>query len=115
MLTEGHEERRAFEDQMRQYMPAYAKGKSRHDLIKMNKAEFLDSALRERFERVLAAWKKHADEFACDAGEEANAFASRPELDLVACEVAYMEASVEAMPMLMATALAKSGALVIAA
>jgi hypothetical protein len=105
-LIEAEEERNAFEEQerMRQYVRDYAKAKARRDVIRMHKAEFLDPAAQERFERLLAASEKDADEIACEAGEEATAEASRTELGVAAYEVAYIKAYNEALPMLMATA-----------
>jgi hypothetical protein len=115
MLTETREERDTSEQQMRQYVRDYAKVKARRDVIKIHRAEFLDVAARERFERLLAACEKDADEIACEAGGEASVEVSRTELRLVAYEVAYVEAYVEALPMLMATALARCDVLETAA
>jgi hypothetical protein len=105
MLTEAEAERKAFGEQehMRQHVRDYAKANARRDVIRMHKAELLDPAL-ERFERLLAACEKDADEIACEAGEEATAEASRTELTVAAYEVAYIKAYGEALPMLMATA-----------
>ena len=106
MLTEAEAERKAFGEQehMRQHVRDYAKANARRDVIRMHKAEFLDPAAQERFERLLAASEKDADEIACEAGEEATAEASRTELGVAAYEVAYIKAYNEALPMLMATA-----------
>jgi hypothetical protein len=106
MLTEAEAERKAFGEQehMRQHVRDYAKANARRDVIRMHKAEFLDPAAQERFERLLAACEKDADEIACEAGEEATAEASRTELTVAAYEVAYIKAYGEALPMLMATA-----------
>jgi hypothetical protein len=117
MLTEAEAERKAFEEQerMRQHIRDYAKAKARRDVIRTHKAEFLDPAAQERFERLLAACEKDADEIACEGGQEASAEASRTELGMAAYEVAYIQAYIKALPMLMATALARCDALETAA
>jgi hypothetical protein len=113
MLTDAEAERKAFEEQerMRQHVRDYARKKARRDVIRQNKAEFLDIAARDRFERLLCECQKHAHEIACEAGEEAGAKASRTELGVAAYEVSYIEAYADALPALMATALAKYDAL----
>ena len=106
MLTEAETERHACEEQerMRRHVRDYAKANGRRDVIRKLNLEFLDSAAQERFERLLAACEKDADEIACEAGEEATAETSRTELSVGAYEVAYIKAYNEALPMLMATA-----------
>ena len=117
MLTEAEEELKAFEEQerMRQYVRDHAKARARRDVIRTHKAEFLNPAAQQRFERLLAAGEKDADEIACEGGEEASAHASRTELTVAMYEAAYIKAYIEALPMLMATALARCDALETAA
>ena len=117
MLTEAGEERSPSEqqDQKRQCVRDYAKAKARRDLIKTHDAETLDPAARERFEHLLAGCEKDADEIACEGGEEASTEASGTEYSSVAYEVGYIRAYMEALPMLMATALAPCDALETAA
>jgi hypothetical protein len=108
MLTETGAERQAFEqERMRQCVRDYAETKARRDVIKNHKAKFLDGAARERFERLLEDCEKDADEIACEAAWEASARASRTELSVPANEVAYIEAYADALPALVAAALAR--------
>jgi hypothetical protein len=117
MLTEAEEELEAFEEQerTRQYVRDHAKARARRDVIRTHKVEFLDPAAQQRFERLLAACEKEADEIACEGGEEASAHASPTQPTLAVYEVAYIKAYIEALPMLMATALARCDALETAA
>ncbi|SHN83890.1 hypothetical protein [Bradyrhizobium erythrophlei] len=117
MLTEAKEERSTSEgqDRKRQSVRDHVKAKARGDLIITHKAAILDPAARERFEHLLAACEKDADEIACEGGEEASTEASGTEYSSVAYEVGYIRAYMEALPMLMATALARCDALEIAA
>ncbi len=105
MLTEAEEERKVFEEQerMRQCVRDFAKVKARRDVIRTHKAEFLDFAEQERFDRLLQGCEKNADEIASEAAEEASSQASRTELTVAAYEVAYIKAYREALSMLMAT------------
>jgi hypothetical protein len=109
MLTEAEKEPNAFEEleRMRQYVRDYAKVKTRRDVIRTHKAKVLDPAEQERFERLLAACEKDADEIACEATEEASSQASRTET-VAAYEVAYIKAYSEALPLLMATEWARA-------
>ena len=110
MLTEAEKERNAFEEleRMRQYVRDYAKVKTRRDVIRTHKTKVLDPAEQERFERLLAACEKDADEIACEATEGASSQASRTELTVAAYEVAYIKAYSEALPLLMATEWARA-------
>jgi hypothetical protein len=105
VLTESEEERKAFseQEQMRQHVRDYAKAEAKRDVNRMQKAESLDPAGKERFDRLFAACEKEADEIACEAAEETSSQASRTELTVAAYEVAYIKAYGEALPMLMAT------------
>ena len=109
MLTEADAELKAFQDveQMRQCARDYAKAKARHDAILKHKTELLVYAGQEHFDGLLQCCEKDADEIACEAAEKASGLATRTELSLVAYEVAYIEAYGEALPALMATALAR--------
>jgi hypothetical protein len=108
MLTEAAEERKAFEEQerMRQYARDNARIKARCDLIRRHKVEFFGNAKQASFERLLEACEKDAHEIACEAGEDASRDASRTELSVAAYEVAYIEAYADALPALVAAALA---------
>jgi hypothetical protein len=108
MLTPGAE-RQAFEEQerMRRYARDYAQTKARRDVIRKHEAKFLDAAARQRFERLLKDCEKDADEIACKAAWEASGRASRTELSVPAYEVAFIEAYADALPTLVATALAR--------
>lgn len=113
MLTEVESEREAFEEQerMRQHVRDYASSKTRREVIRQHKAEFLDGAAQKRFERVLADCDKDADKIACEAAEEASGHATRTEFSVAAYEAAYVEAYADALPVLVATALAYSDVL----
>ena len=63
MLTEAEAERKVFEAQerMRQCVRDFATVKARRDVIRTHKAEFLDLAEQERFERLLQGCEQDAD------------------------------------------------------
>jgi hypothetical protein len=105
MLTEAEGERQAFEDQerMRQHARDYAKATARRDVIKKRKAQFLEAAAQEQFDRLLECCEKDADQIACEAAGEACGLATRTELSVAAYEVAYIEAYADVLPALMAT------------
>jgi hypothetical protein len=105
MLTEAEAERQAFGDheRRRQHARDYAKATARRDVIKKRKAQFLEAAAQEQFERLLERCEKDADEIACEAAGEACGLATRTELGVAAYEVAYIEAYAEALPALMST------------
>jgi len=113
MLTEADDERKAFErqEQMRQHVRGHAKIKARRDVIRRHKLEYWDSAAQARFERLLQSCEKDAHEIACEAGEEASGHASPTEHSVAAYEVAYIEAYADALPALVATALARENVL----
>lgn len=113
MLTEVDKERKAFErqEQMRQHVRDHAKTKARRDLIRRHKIEYFDSTAQARFERLLQSCEKDAHEIACKAGEEASGYASRTDHSVAAYEVAYIEAYADALPALVATALAREDVL----
>ena len=113
MLTEAEAEWKAFEerDRMRQHVREFAKAKARRGVITNHKAEFVDGAAQERFERLLEDCEKDADEIACEAAEQASGRASRTELSVAAYEVAYIKAYADALPALVATALPRYDAL----
>jgi hypothetical protein len=112
MLTEAEAERKAFEEQerMRQHVRDCARIKARHDVIRRRKTEFHGEAARALFEGPLQACRKEAHEIAC-AGKEASGQASRTGHGMAAYEVAYIGSYADALPALVATALAHSDVL----
>jgi hypothetical protein len=111
MLTEAEAERKAFEEQQRrrQYVRDCARIKARHDVIRRRKTEFGGEAAPALFEGP-----KEAHEIAC-AGKEASGQASRTGHGMAAYEVACIGSYADALPALVATALAHSDVLVSAA
>jgi hypothetical protein len=107
MLTEAEAERKASEEQerMRQHVRDCARIKARHDAIRRHKTEFRGEAARARSEGLSQAYRNEAHEIAC-AGKEVSGQASRTEHAMAAYEVADIEACPDALPALVATALA---------
>jgi hypothetical protein len=113
MLTEAEAERKAFEEQqrMRQHVRDCARIKARHDVIRRRKTEFGGEAAPALFEGPLQACRKEAHEIAYAGKEASGQAASRTGHGMAAYKVAYIGSYADALPALVATALAHSDVL----
>jgi hypothetical protein len=109
MLTEAETERRAFDQQarLRQHLRADVKARARRDVAGQHRHKFPDAAAQDRFERLVERCEKDADAIACEAAEQASGQAARTGSGPSTHEAAYVEAYADALPALVATALAR--------
>ena len=109
MLTEAEAERKAFDQpaRLRQHLRADVKASARRDVVRQHGHKFPDAAAQDRFERLVEQCEKDADAIACEAAEQAGGQA-RTGPGLTPQEAAYIEAYADALPALVATALARA-------